>query len=109
MAAAFFLTRWGYTTPYFARVVPKPGAPHLGLATNNDPTGKVSWSGHVAPVVRVADQLLIMDPALDHDRPLSLSARMAWFSQASRVDLALCRDFQTGDGCFAAAPVGPQP
>ena len=108
MAAAYFLTQWGYQTPYFARVVPKPRAPQLGLATDNDPTGAVRWSSHVAPVVRIADQLMILDPALDHDRPLRLADWLARFSQPGQIAMALCRDAQKGDACFTAAPTPPE-
>lgn len=100
-AATYFLHQWSYPTPWFARVTGD-----LTLQTENEPDGEVSWSHHVAPVVRVGGQLMILDPAIDPDGPLPIAEWLSRFV-AGDVDMAVCRDHALGDGCFAAEPVAP--
>ena len=105
-AAVFFLDQAGFTAPYYARVKSKKGQ-SLGLATDNDPAGKVQWSHHVAPVVRVGSELMVLDPAINAAAPLPIADWIRRFNRGQQVDVALCRDIEVGDGCFAAAPVAP--
>lgn len=107
-AAIYFLQQWGYPTPYFARVKAKPRK-SLHLKTANEPSGHVTWSGHVAPVVRVGEQLMVMDPAINPERPLPVAEWLSQFSVADEIDVALCRDHALGGGCFDASPVDPPP
>ncbi|WP_437781725.1 protein-glutamine glutaminase family protein [Sorangium sp. So ce1097] len=107
-AASYFFDQWGYPTPYFARVLPKPKK-SLVLETVNEPGGQVRWSHHVAPVVRVNGQLMVLDAAVEPARPLPIAEWIPRFSKAGEFDVALCRDHALGDGCFAAAPVAPAP
>jgi len=105
-AAVFFLAQAGFTAPYYARVKSRKGQ-SLGLATDNDPSGKVQWSHPVAPVVRVGSELMVLDPALNAAAPLPIADWIRRFNRGQQVDVALCRDIEVGDGCFAAAPVAP--
>ncbi|MGK4008263.1 protein-glutamine glutaminase family protein [Sorangium sp. So ce1036] len=100
-AATYFLHQWGYPTPWYARV-----KGDLTLETENEPYGSVSWSHHVAPVVRVDGQLMILDPAIEPGGPLPIAAWLSRFV-AGEVDMTVCRDHALGDGCFEAAPVAP--
>ena len=104
LGAQFYLQQAGYPRPYFIRVKKKEGAPQLSLVTENDPEGMVSWSGHVAPVVRVNEQLAVLDPALNPYRPLTVLEWLDSFSTEEGRDVALCRDRQTDVGCFDATP-----
>lgn len=107
-AASYYLTNWDYTTPYYARVLVKPNK-RLILKTDNEPGGSVRWTHHVAPVVRVDGRLMILDPAVEPEKPLPIEEWLPRFSVAGEVDVALCRDHAVGDGCFATAPVAPSP
>ncbi|WP_437575327.1 protein-glutamine glutaminase family protein [Sorangium sp. So ce887] len=51
-AAVYILHESEYPTPWYARVQSRENA-GLTLVTENEPDGSVSWSHHVAPVVRV--------------------------------------------------------
>lgn len=105
-AAAYLLAQASFTVPYYARVKSRKGQ-SLGLATENDPAGNVQWNHHVAPVVRVANELMVLDPAIDPGAPLRIADWISRFNRGQQVDVALCRDAPVGDGCFAAAPVAP--
>ncbi|XXX77450.1 protein-glutamine glutaminase family protein [Sorangium sp. So ce134] len=100
-AATYFLHQWGYPTPWFARVTGD-----LTLQTENEPDGEVSWSHHVAPVVRVGGQLMILDPAIEPDGPLPIAAWLSRFTAGS-FDTAVCRDHAKENGCFDAVPAAP--
>jgi len=97
--ALYYLAQQGFPTPYYVRA-----RGDLGLRTDNDPAGKVSWSAHVAPVVRLDGQLLVLDPALDPRRPLPVSEWLDLFSKPTSRDVALCRDHASEQGCFDATP-----
>ena len=105
--AAYWLEQAGYPRPYFARATG-----NLGLDTPNDVSGKVRWPGHVAPLVRVDDQLIVLDPAVDPTGPLPLSE---WLSRitlpGSSSEFALCQEYNLSADCFAAtpAPLTPLP
>ncbi|XXT73658.1 protein-glutamine glutaminase family protein [Sorangium sp. So ce693] len=90
-AAVYFFHQWDYPTPYFARVRAKPRK-RLVFQTTNEPSGTVTWSHHVAPVVRVGGQLMILDVAIDPSRPLPIAEWLSRFSVADDIDVALCRD-----------------
>ncbi|WP_437647497.1 protein-glutamine glutaminase family protein [Sorangium sp. So ce362] len=100
-AATYLLHQWDYPTPWFARVTGD-----LTLQTENEPDGEVSWSGHVAPVVRVGGQLMVLDPAIEPAGPLPIAAWLSRFV-AGEADMAVCRDHALGDGCFDAVPAVP--
>ncbi|MGK3966368.1 protein-glutamine glutaminase family protein [Sorangium sp. So ce118] len=100
-AATYFLHQWSYPTPWFARVTGD-----LTLQTENEPDGEVSWSHHVAPVVRVGGQLMILDPAIEPDGPLPIAQWLSRFV-AGDVDMAVCRDHAKDNGCFDAVPAVP--
>ncbi|WP_437736164.1 protein-glutamine glutaminase family protein [Sorangium sp. So ce1335] len=104
-AATYFLHQWGYPTPWFARVQSRAGA-GLVLQTENEPDGEVSWSHHVAPVVRVGGQLMILDPAIEPGGPLPIAAWLSRFVVGD-VDMAVCRDHADEQGCFDAVPAAP--
>ncbi|WP_437477112.1 protein-glutamine glutaminase family protein [Sorangium sp. So ce1014] len=104
-AATYFLTQWGYPTPWFARVHSRVNI-GLTLATENEPDGSVSWSAHVAPVVRAGGQLMVLDPAIEPDGPLPIAEWLSRFV-ASEVDVAVCRDHADQSGCFDAVPKVP--
>ncbi|WP_437957578.1 protein-glutamine glutaminase family protein [Sorangium sp. So ce119] len=104
-AATYFLHQWGYPTPWYARVQSR-GNTGLTLVTENEPDGEVSWSHHVAPVVRVGGQLMILDPAIEPTGPLPIAAWLSRFV-ASEVDMAVCRDRADESGCIDAVPATP--
>ncbi|AUX40488.1 hypothetical protein SOCE26_018890 [Sorangium cellulosum] len=105
-AASYFLDQWNYPPTYFARVRSKPGK-SLSLDTVHEPDGNVVWSHHVAPVVQVGGQLMVLDPAIDPEGPLPIVEWRSRFSVPSDIDVALCRDHAVGTGCFDAAPAEP--
>ncbi|WP_438027251.1 protein-glutamine glutaminase family protein [Sorangium sp. So ce233] len=107
-AANYFFDLWHYPTPYFARVLAKKDK-RLVLVTDNVPEGKVVWGSHVAPVVRVDGELIVLDPAVEPERPLPIAEWIPRFSVAGEFDVALCRDRAQLTGCFDAAPRKPSP
>jgi hypothetical protein len=103
--AAYWLHEAGYETPYFARATGD-----LGLDTPNDVNGKVRWPGHVAPVVRVDEELVVLDPAVEPTRPLPISEWLTRISlPGSTTALGLCENFGLKDDCFSAErpPMAP--
>ncbi|WP_437679091.1 protein-glutamine glutaminase family protein [Sorangium sp. So ce131] len=105
-AASYFLDQWGYPATYYARVASRPGK-SLSLDTVHEPDGNVVWSHHVAPVVQVSGQLVVLDPAIDPERPLPIAEWRSRFSVPGDIDVALCRDHAVGAGCFDAVPAEP--
>ncbi|WP_437828841.1 protein-glutamine glutaminase family protein [Sorangium sp. So ce1153] len=104
-AAVYILHESGYPTPWYARVQSRANG-GLTLVTENEPDGSVSWSHHVAPVVRVSGQLMVLDPAIDPGGPLPIATWLSHFV-AGQVDMAVCRDRADEDGCIDAAPAAP--
>ncbi|XXX80667.1 protein-glutamine glutaminase family protein [Sorangium sp. So ce134] len=107
-AANYYFNRWNYPTPYFARVLPKKDK-RLVFKTDKLPEGRVNWSSHVAPVVRVHGELMVLDAAVEPERPLPIAEWLPRFSVAGEFDVALCRDRARLTGCFDAVPVAPSP
>lgn len=63
----------------------------LTVKTDNSPSGDVSWWYHVAPIVSVAGQEYVLDPAIEPSQPLKLEdwlSRMS--SQPSGIQVAIC-------------------
>lgn len=61
---------------------------NLSVDTDFHPDGKVTWWYHVAPVVRVADDVFVLDPAVDPFRPLLVKE---WVSRMnSSVEVSIC-------------------
>ncbi|WP_437953600.1 protein-glutamine glutaminase family protein [Sorangium sp. So ce296] len=100
-AATYFLHEANYPTPWYARVTG-----NLTLQTENEPDGEVSWSHHVAPVVRVGGQLMILDPAIEPAGPLPIAQWISRFAPGS-FDTAVCRDHAKDSGCVDAVPAAP--
>ena len=71
----------------------------LSVQTANSPTGSVSWWYHVAPIISVAGQLLVIDPSIEPTQPLALTD---WIGRQTTVDgaqVSLCNPFAyTPDG-----------
>jgi hypothetical protein len=106
LAAVYYLSQLGYPEPYFLRAKVTNGAQFV-LATENEPTGQVNWSAHVAAAVRVGEQLMVLDPALHVEGPITLLEWVSLFSTPEIRQVALCRDHELGDGCYDATPRGP--
>lgn len=84
--AADNLARWSF--PETAKVF---SFGNLVVATTNHPSGSVSWWYHVAPIVRVGDEALVLDPALSPLAPMPLTAWLAAQSpDPDRLEAALC-------------------
>ncbi|MET0388697.1 MAG: protein-glutamine glutaminase family protein [Polyangiales bacterium] len=107
LAARYFLLEQGYPLPYFARAAAKPRK-QLSMVTDNEPSGRVSWSAHVAPVVQVDGQLVVLDPAINPYTPLLLRDWLGAFVSAADADVGICRDHEAGSGCFEAQALPPE-
>ncbi|WP_437275210.1 protein-glutamine glutaminase family protein [Sorangium sp. So ce375] len=68
----------------------------LVFQTTNEPSGTATWSHHVAPVVRVGGQLMILDVAIDPSRPLPIAEWPSRFSVADDIDVAISTVWQPG-------------
>ena len=82
----------------------------LSVKTTNAPSGSVSWWYHVAPIVKVNDQIYVLDPSIEPSAAITLSD---WVSrQASLTDatVSVCNEYAyTPDSdCTAAKPVDAQ-
>ncbi len=103
--AAQLLERSGFPLPYFARATGE-----LGLDTPNDVAGRVRWDGHVAPLVRVDDELLVLDPAIEPSRPLPIAEWLARMSLPnSHTEWAICQNFGLKENCYLGEPLTARP
>lgn len=62
----------------------------LTVKSANSPTGAVSWTYHVAPVVSVGTVTYVLDPAIDPKHPLTLDAWVAAQAPSAAVTLSFC-------------------
>lgn len=74
----------------------------LRVKTQNSPDGEVTWWYHVAPLVEVAGQKYVLDPALQPERPLKLEEWLALMSDnPSSIEVSVCESgsYTPGDDC----------
>lgn len=63
----------------------------LEVRTKNSPSGSVSWWYHVAPLVEVAGQKYVLDPAIEPQKPLKLEEWLATMSnRPDDLQVAVC-------------------
>lgn len=80
----------------------------LTVKTVNSPNGDVSWWYHVAPIVRVAQQEFVLDPAISPERPLPLNdwiRTMRANGDLSGTKFAICQShsYVPSDACYGTA------
>lgn len=62
---------------------------NLVAKTEFHPTGFIHWWYHVAPIVRVGDQVYVIDPSIQDSGPLELSQ---WLEQMNAVpEVSICQ------------------
>ncbi|HKH47559.1 MAG TPA: protein-glutamine glutaminase family protein [Thermoanaerobaculia bacterium] len=82
----------------------------LIVPTDNSPDCRVEWSYHVAPVVRVGEELLVLDPAL-FERPVSVESWRQRQSDLSNPPVFTTRrayDLVEGESFVAEGPGATQ-
>ena len=75
----------------------------LKVKTKNSPDGEVTWWYHVAPLVEVAGEKYVLDPAIHPDGPMTLAAWIATMSgQPDDLEVAVCGSgaYTPYDACF---------
>lgn len=75
---------------------------NLVVQTANSPSGSVSWWYHVAPLVEVAGQKYVLDPAIYPAGPLKLEEWLAKMSNSPQdIEVAVCESgaYTPGDDC----------
>lgn len=81
---------------------------NLTLATQNHPTGQVSWWYHVAPIIRTDFGFFVFDPAIQPTHPLPLEK---WLNQfvTSRMDtrVSICSHstYMPDSLCITSEPI----
>ncbi|MBL6991295.1 MAG: hypothetical protein ISR65_16035 [Bacteriovoracaceae bacterium] len=66
----------------------------LDLKTSFSPRGKVSWWYHVALIVKVKDEMWIIDPAVDMHSPITLGQWITLINRKSRrVKFSICSSY----------------
>ena len=77
---------------------------NLTVKTDNHPNGEVSWWYHTAPIVRIADQVYVLDAAINPSAPLRVEdwiltqvdkiedAKISYCSPHSHVPYSTCVD-----------------
>lgn len=82
----------------------------LTVKTDNSSTGEVSWWYHVAPAVRVNDQVYILDAAIEPHKPLAL---VDWVKTMTpdpmQVKLAFCKANAYGPDDSCSNPTDKDP
>jgi hypothetical protein len=63
---------------------------NLYMKTPNSRRGFVSWWFHVAPVVQVGDEYLVLDPSVDSSGPISLYNWLDKMGTPSKIKVAVC-------------------
>jgi hypothetical protein len=74
----------------------------LNVKTVNSPDGSVSWWYHVAPIVEVAGQKYVLDPAIEPHHPLKIEDWLATMSTTPQtLQVAICESgsYQPYDDC----------
>lgn len=80
---------------------------NLKVKTQNSPSGEVGWWFHVAPAVRIAGQVYILDPAINPYQPLPLVDWVKTMTdEPQRVKLSICKgdSYIPSDSCFEPQP-----
>lgn len=74
---------------------------NLRVETNNSPQGVVGWWYHVAPIVQVGNEKFVLDPAIDHEKPLSLKEWLSRMGDPAKIKVAICGSgtYSPGDSC----------
>lgn len=74
---------------------------NLRVKTNNSRRGVVGWWYHVAPIVQVGETKYVLDPAIDHDRPLPLREWLARMGKPEKIKVAICNTgtYSPGSDC----------
>ncbi len=77
----------------------------LRVETNNSPSGMVRWWYHVAPIVRVGDEVLVVDPALSPAEPLTLTDwALRQSNSLGSLRFALCEPYAYDPGSSCLDP-----
>jgi hypothetical protein len=63
---------------------------NLEFKTEFSPTGSVTWWYHVAPIVRTAKGIYVLDPAVDFGKPLLLKSWLSFVNGNSNSMVAIC-------------------
>lgn len=83
---------------------------NLVVKTPNAPGGQVSWWYHVVPVIRVGQQIVVFDPAIEPKRPLTAQewfARMAPNAQEMTASVCDTYAYAPASPCFVTDPSHP--
>lgn len=80
------LGKWNYAVPKKVFVFGD-----LSVSTKNSPSGSVTWWYHVAPLVEVAGEKYVLDPAIEPKNPLRLEDWLARMSKKPEtLEVAVC-------------------
>lgn len=89
----------------FQHFFPLPGKVfafgNLTVEAPASPRGRVSWWYHVAPVVEVAGEKFVLDPAIEYARPLTLTEWLSRMGDPGKIRVSFCGSgtYVPGDGC----------
>lgn len=62
---------------------------NLRVKTVNAARGVVGWWYHVAPIVQVGEEKYVLDPSIDHDKPLPIKEWLSKMGNPSRIKVAI--------------------
>lgn len=74
---------------------------NLRVKTANSPRGVVGWWYHVAPIVQVGGKKFVLDPAIDHGRPMELIEWLSAMGNPQKMKVSICKSgsYSPGDSC----------
>ena len=74
---------------------------NLRVKTKNSPRGVVGWWYHVAPIVEVAGEKYVLDPAIEPLKPLLLLEWLQRMGKPEKMKVAICASgtYTPGDNC----------
>ncbi len=74
---------------------------NLRVKTPDARRGVVGWWYHVAPIVEVDGTKYVLDPAVDHEKPLTLKEWLLKMGKPERIKVAICNTgtYSPGDDC----------
>jgi hypothetical protein len=74
---------------------------NLRVDTDNTRRGVVGWWYHVAPIVQVSATKYVLDPAIEHARPLPLPEWLDRMGDPKKIKVAFCGSgtYSPGDDC----------
>lgn len=74
---------------------------NLRMKTPNSVRGVVGWWYHVAPIVQVDGEQFVLDPSIDHEKPLTLKEWLSRMGTPSKIKVAVCGSgtYYPGDRC----------